>query len=499
MGEREPKQPNFSESEFGKKQEEALEMDEKAREMVEKGEVKSKQEAVEMMEEKEMEEKTVEEMLKEALPLAWEEALRFAKREGFAVKEEIKKRIDLAKKYNLEVEHFFYDPEELNKEIPNQQEFVKTAEGLELVNEFAEEFSKHYKKPMFCIFNARNGTIFSYGMDTLSTQLNTQLEKITVKEEKSVQELRNEFARGLKENPHYKMNKNLALIETAKNWMNQGKIEYLSLGLKRFRVSSATADASSDYRHAFNPREEAVMKECVKMLEDDLCSVVFIDASAKFRQTLDFPHSFSAIDSEMARQGADRGFEFTELMEPGVEIKRSVKYAVNETDFRREKWGFLDVTSSKSMKTGKEWFQWFDNFPQLYGKFGKEFGHRDRVFELNKGGESSNERIIQSAQRIEYLSQKVKIALRYYQKDEEDRNWYERNFEGIMLGKKDAPEKGSKEYLEMLRKWVPYESDEKGEAKLDDKGYPIPRKEAPMTMAAEDELARVEAAMGELK
>lgn len=65
------------------------------------------------------------------------------------------------------------------------------------------------------------------------------------------------------------------------------------------------------------------------------------------------------------------------------------------------------------------------------------------------------------------------------------------------IGKEKAPEKGTKEYLAMFRKWVPYETDEKGEAKLDEKGYPIPRKTAPMTVAAEDELARVEAAMEE--
>jgi len=46
---------------------------------------------------------------------------------------------------------------------------------------------------------------------------------------------------------------------------------------------------------------------------------------------------------------------------------------------------------------------------------------------------------------------------------------------------------------------VPYETDEKGEAILDDKGYLMPCRTAPMTMAAEDELARIEAAMEGLK
>ena len=40
---------------------------------------------------------------------------------------------------------------------------------------------------------------------------------------------------------------------------------------------------------------------------------------------------------------------------------------------------------------------------------------------------------------------------------------------------------------------------DKGETVLDDERYPIPRKDAPMAMAAEDELARLEAAMEELE
>ena len=113
------KEPKFSQSEIAQKQREALEMDQKAQEIIDQGEAKTHQEAVEKIEEKELE-KAPEEMLKHALPLSWERALenlivKEANSEKF-LKEKIKKRIDLAKKYNLETEHFFYDPEKLEKD-----------------------------------------------------------------------------------------------------------------------------------------------------------------------------------------------------------------------------------------------------------------------------------------------------------------------------------------------------------------------------------------------
>lgn len=55
----EAREIKFSESKIEKKQEEALDVKRRAEEIVEKGEAKTKQEAVEKMEEKELKEKTV--------------------------------------------------------------------------------------------------------------------------------------------------------------------------------------------------------------------------------------------------------------------------------------------------------------------------------------------------------------------------------------------------------------------------------------------------------
>jgi len=121
-------------------------------------------------------EKSPAEMLRKSLPLVWEEALRVAQEKGFATPEGIKKRIDLAKKYNLEIEHFFYSPEQLKKEIPTQELIKKTAKESEYIRELIKEFSIQSNKPVLCIFNARGGTIYSYGADNLNTCLNSQYE-----------------------------------------------------------------------------------------------------------------------------------------------------------------------------------------------------------------------------------------------------------------------------------------------------------------------------------
>ena len=438
-------------------------------------------------------------MLQEALPLAWEEALRFAQEKGFATKKEIKKRIDLAEKYNLEVEHFFYDPEKLEKEIPSQEQIKSTAQTLTYTNEFAKEFSQQFKTPVLCIFNARCGTIYSYGMDTRNNQLNYQFKELFKKENKMVRELRNEFSRDLKSNQCWRTNKRLALIKTANKWMENGRLSYhLEYDLNTKFPSAGSSDYIDNKTGDIINKNE---RDGLHMKKSDV-NFFFVDSSS-FRHG---PASFSRIIHRMQVGNFKylRRKHIDDYGQDKLSPDRAVLNILSQTNesspvstkilFDPSTNNDLKKVSYVEAGVSKKGYGdvWWDNFPQVLGKIGKKFVHKlERLF--------PTEKFAKSAQCVEYLSRKVKVALRYYQKDEEGRNWYERNFEGIMLGKKNVPEKGSKEYLEMFRKWVPYETDEKGEGKLDDKGYPIPRKEAPMTMAAEDELARVEAAMGEIE
>lgn len=502
------KEPKFSEAEIDKKHQEALEMDKKAKEMVEKGEAKTPQEAMDKIEEKELE-KSPEEMLKEALPLVWEEALKYLiaqriekyfqaiqeeyhKKTGRGIpllneamkclpqdvqddlKREIKRRLDLAKKYNLEAEHFFYSPEKLERKIPTQEQIEKTAKEMTLVNEFLREFSKYSKKPVFCIFNARGGTIYSYGLDTLNAQLNfgfketiqrQERNKISSKQPRTCQELRKLFAEDLRYHPSWLLNKNSVLLDVAENWLKRGRLTFFIGRTINTRVPSYYG--------------KIYMDDKIRNIIWEHSNIVFLDVSER----REGPHSFENMTKEVGGGASVVSlYEYCQTLPThGLPLKLVDR-------IKREQNHSSRIYFDPYIDKGKD--LWWDNFPQLLGRTGKQMGHGQE--------DLPTERIVQSAKQVEYLSEKVKNALRYYQKDEEGRNWFERNFEGIMLGKEDAPEKDTKEYLEKFRKWVPYETDEKGEAVLDDKGYPVPCKTAPMTVAAEDELARLEAAMEEL-
>ncbi len=495
MPEREPK---FTSAEIEKKQKEALEMDKKSDEIVEKGEAKTPQEAIDNIEAKELE-KSPEEMLYQALPLAWEEALEFAEKNGFATSEEIKKRIDLAKKYNLEIEYFFYSADDINPCVergldPGKDYLKRTAEELENVMDVSDELSTQNHRPTYCIFNARCGTIYSYGIDLFSTQFNRQIAQKMEKNgdvatPEKIKLARDKFTNDVKTNPRFKWNKKLALLEVAEEWIKKEEIDCLTISETDFKIPSTPANAEEDANYSKN---WPIDKTHLPKHFDITCAkfpLLIVDAG-KFGH----PGSFLNIMSE---RNISENHDFY-LMKPNLEKKETL------TDAERAEMASRGLIYPKhdnpcvlfcpfddEAYLYSEATPWWDNVPVVLGTMGKRFEHQSKLY--------PSEKIVKEAIRVEYASNKIRDNLRYYQKDGDGKNWFERNFEGIMLGKKDAPEKGNRGYLERFRKWVPYETNEKGEAILDDKGYPVPRAEAPMTIAAQDELARLEAAMEELE
>lgn len=438
--------------------------------------------------------KSSEELLKEILPLPWKEAFQFAKKKGFDNPEGVKKRIDLAKKYNLEIEHFFYDPKKIEEEMPTKEQIKKTAEELMYVNKFTKDLSKNSQTPIFCIFNARCGTIYSYGIDILQTQLNLQFEDLARKETKSIQNLRDEFVKDLKSNKYWRQSKKLSLMDVTDNWILKGRISYFLCSTVNTKISSRIPSGHQVTRNSIHKLLSHIDQDTDAVMNKGY-NILFIDTTTRPLEQRETPNSFNImpkllddVNKEYSKLDIkDRTFSFKkDAYSVFTEMRKKQIFSLCASHSREKGLSFMFDPTSYSV--------WWDNMPQIFGKISKKFGYGHRGMP-----EIPTEQIVQSAQKVEYLSEKIKNALRFYERDEEDKNWFERNFEGGILSRKNTPKKGSKEYLNLFRKWVPYKTDEKGEAILDDKGYPIPHENNIMALAAEDELNRLESAIEELK
>ncbi|MDD3102284.1 MAG: hypothetical protein PHE59_04035 [Patescibacteria group bacterium] len=497
--------------------------------------------------------KTPEKILQDVLPTAWEEALEFAKQKNFATEEEIKKRIELAKKYNIEIEHFFYNPDTLGYTIEVEDQIKPVSNESVLTNNFCQEFSRQTRTPVLAIFNARAGTIYSYGPSSLNTQLNFQFEKLSDKEnipdeqkQKFIDGLRQKFAQDVQKTKEWQSNKKLAILNTAQTWIENNKIDSLVLSINNFRIKSTKASPNADLKYT---SFDSVPSQTQKCWENH--STILIDASKASK-----PGSFSRFEDEYCREIK----KFPKLcFLPASQIEQKVTEIIKETQETNQSHDGDPSEKSliclNSYRKNRRWandYLWWDNFSWVLGKMGKKFRHRKNV-ELPEGEQPNlpTEKIIKTAERVEYLSEKIKNTLRYYMRDEKGENWFEREFNGLMIAKGLKP--GTEEYLKKFRAWVPYETYEHsgldnkekeliekeftqaiaftpglkhgtkeyeerykryleiylaftphktyeaGKAKLDNKGYPIPRAEEIAAKAAEDELTRIEEAMQELK
>lgn len=120
----------------------------------------------------------------------------------------------------------------------SDQDLKKTAKECFYVISFAKKISETFKRPLFVIFNARNGTVFSYGMPSIRQQLELQFIELSKRENKLLTETKKEFWQEAKNHPNYAKNKRLAVLKVARNWMTNGRLKYFIDFTVNFRYPS---------------------------------------------------------------------------------------------------------------------------------------------------------------------------------------------------------------------------------------------------------------------
>lgn len=135
---------------------------------------------------------------------------------------------------------------------PNPESFEMLALECEQVRTLAEAYSQKTGEPVVVLCNGSAGTIYHIGIDSVSTQFNRQMaarveegqdresfiysqrEEFAKDWQKNLQETRESWPKDL---PLTKSRK-VALIKTAKDWMDNGRLDFLAVPEIDIRISS---------------------------------------------------------------------------------------------------------------------------------------------------------------------------------------------------------------------------------------------------------------------
>jgi hypothetical protein len=143
---------------------------------------------------------------------------------------------------------------------PNPESFEMLALECEQVRILAEAYSQKAKEPVVVLCNGSAGTIYHIGIDSVSTQFNRQMEVRVERgqdRESFIHSQRDEFAKDWqrclqetreswpKDLPLTKSRK-VALIKTAKEWMDAGRLDFLAIPEIDVRIDSMRTQPTAE-------------------------------------------------------------------------------------------------------------------------------------------------------------------------------------------------------------------------------------------------------------
>jgi len=238
-----------------------------------------------------------------------------------------------------------------------KKELEKTAKECFYVFQFTKKISEKTKQPLFVIFNARNGTVFSYGMPSMLKQIKEQLDE--KEEEKFWQEVKN--------HPIYHRSIILSTLLTAKNWFFNNRLKYFIGFTLNFRYPSSL-------------KNKIFIPEKVKEVIDSEINIVFIDVGYVLlpatigsgwgqNESIDSYLNIQKIKTIIVNKNYQLPISFQEITEKAEkDVNEFLTQAKNQPFFI-----MLVPTFNEESENLK--LPWFDDNPIALGPIGLKFAH----------------------------------------------------------------------------------------------------------------------------
>lgn len=318
--------------------------------------------------------------------------------------------------------------------VPRKEVMQKTSKEARQAAQFTESISKRTGRPVVYILNARGGTLFGYTVDSIDTQLARQI---------TDPKLLAEFWRQVRAKTDHRINQedreSTAVLRVATQWTAEGKLGDLVIPVMNMKIAS-----SYDYRGA---TDERFLNPVVKAAISLDIPIVFADTSSRKQ-----PRSSKRLEAIIKNYAPQYQFTHIRGAKGGIpaEIDASKPFiiSVNPT---------IDGNG------------WWDDNPRF-------LGHRaDRYTDEYQAADVL---VVEVGGHLVFVSEKIENTIKLLDVDAKGKHWFKRNFAGFLANSDEKPEAGTPRYVAMFRDWVPYETNERGEAVLDSAGYVIIKSDA---------------------
>lgn len=256
----------------------------------------------------------------------------------------------------------------------SSQDLEKTAKECFYVASFSRKFSETVRRPLFVIFNARNGTIFSYGMPSVRQQLELQFADLSRQEDKSPTKIKKEFWQEVKNRPDYIKNKKLAVLKTAQNWITQGRLKYF-------------VDFTVNFRYPSLSTHETFIPDKIREIVDHCrtADILFVDTGyCLLPATIGTGFGKNKpIDSYLnvqERKTITLANKLHKLPQNFSEITKQVNTDIDEF-IKNDRKELFFVMLVPAYIIGEQRLErpWYDNNPMVLGPIGRRFAHESNL------------------------------------------------------------------------------------------------------------------------
>jgi len=229
---------------------------------------------------------------------------------------------------------FFDDSKHLfggeEREYHERSNMERNLELVALETNFIRDFSKNLseikKEPVFIIYNARAGLMYSNAADNWSDQIVNA-------------EDRKEFADELIHHKEWPQNKELAIYRIANEWIKSGKLDSFVFSTKNFKFASFPHEGRSEY----------LISESSKKFLAKNPNVIIVDPSQR-----PYPQSFFYPS----------GYEFINTVNwAGVQMRLKKELSLIGYDYREDRRKYDDVNWRDSKK--RIWYS-FEDFKNAF-------------------------------------------------------------------------------------------------------------------------------------
>lgn len=322
-------------------------------------------------------------------------------------------------------------------DVPSSAVMSKTAKESAAATAFTENVSRQTKRPVVYICNARGGTLFGYTVDSIDAQLARQIKDAALIDA-FWREVRNKIDHRINEEDR----QNTAVLHVADAWMKEGKIKDLVIPVMSMKIPSTYSYRGRADERLLSP----VAKAAIRLGSP----IVFADTSRRNR-----PRSSQRLEEIIETHAPQYQFKHMRGAKAdglkGIDLTKPFVISVNPT------------TGDRNSDA------WWDDNPHFLGhradRYTSEHERRDTL-------------VVEVGGHLVFISEKIENTIKLLDVDSKGKNWFQRNFEGYLTSSPEKPKLGTARYRELYRAWVPFETNEAGDAVLDKEGYVIIRADA---------------------